>query len=313
MSALVDKHQRKIRKLRVSLTDNCNLRCGYCMPVDSQFMDENKHLTTQEYYSIIKELIDYGLEEIRLTGGEPLMRKGFEEIALTLSKLPLKKIGLTTNAILLDKHIETLKRARINHINISLDSLNPETFKKITYRDQLKRVLNNIDLALENNMHIKINVVAMKNRNMHELGDFIQYSADKNVELRFLELMRIGYACRNQNDEFISAAEIIKVLKDKHQLTPMSQALDSTSFNYQLENGAKIGFIASESQPFCGHCSRWRLSADGKIFACLLKNEGLSIKNKSFDERLNIYHQLLGMKPYLRPKEVTHQMNSLGG
>lgn len=283
------------------------------MPVDSVFMDGNKHLSADEYYFIVKELLDYGLEEIRLTGGEPLMRKGFSEIAYKLCELPLKKIGLTTNAILLDRHIKTLKDTGIHHLNISLDSLNEETFQKITNRDQLKRVLENIDLALEHNMHVKINVVAMKNSNMHELIDFVNFSVQKKIEVRFLELMRIGYACKNQNNEFISAAEIIKVLKDHYELKPITQEQDSTSFNYLLDNGAQIGFIASESQPFCGHCSRWRLSADGKIFACLLKNNGLSIKNKSRDERLNIYHELLGMKPYLRPKEVAHQMNSLGG
>ena len=125
--------------------------------------------------------------------------------------------------------------------------------------------------------------------------------------------MRIGFACESQKGQFISAKEMIDQLKFKFKLKPITQAIDSTSFNYLLDNGAQIGFIASESQPFCGHCSRWRLSADGKLLACLLKSDGLSIRETTVQERQNIYQKLLGMKPYLRPEEVTHQMNSIGG
>lgn len=313
MKVLMDAHGRRIRKLRLSLTDKCNLRCHYCMPLDATFMDEAMYLTPDEYFAVIEELCTYGLEELRLTGGEPLMRKSFDEITERLSRLPLKKIALTTNGIFLDKHFEKLKAHRIQHLNVSLDSLVAENFKKITRGPHLARILSNIDEARGRGFHVKINVVAMRGGNDHEIFDFVEYARATGIPLRFLELMRIGQACTSQKGQFISAAEMIAQLKTRYELKPLAMAQDSTSFNYRLDNGAEIGFIASESQAFCGQCSRWRLSADGILRACLLKDEGLSIKNTSYAERENIYQKLLGMKPFLRPAEVKHLMHSIGG
>lgn len=283
------------------------------MPVDATFMDEANNLTPSEYYEIIKELCSYGLQELRLTGGEPLMRKSFNEIAYKLADLPLKKIGLTTNGIFLDRHLNVLKETGIHYLNISLDSLDAENFKRITHGNHLKRILKNIEMAKAMDFKIKINVVAMKSVNDHEFFDFVDYARDMDIEVRFLEIMRIGYALEKQNAQFISAGEMLERFKTKYDSVSIKMEKDSTSFNYQLSNGARIGFIASESQAFCGHCSRWRLSADGIMRACLLKDDGLSIKNTTEIERDNIYRSLLGMKPFMRPLEVTHHMNAIGG
>ena len=311
--SLVDQHGRKIRKLRLSLTDKCNLRCHYCMPVDQLFMNEEKYLSADEYVEIIRELQGLGLEEVRLTGGEPLMRKSFSEIADKLGALNLKKLSLTSNGIYLDKYFDVLSRNRIFHLNISLDSLNEENFKKITYGNYLNRVVKNILCAHEQGFIVKVNVVMMKGVNDHELMDFVQFSQDTGIEVRFLELMRIGYACGPQNDQFISAKELLDQIKTKYSLKPVTVASDSTSFNFVTEQGAQLGFIASESQAFCGQCSRWRLSSDGILRACLLKDDGLSVKNTNELERQDLYQSLLGMKPLLRPKEVAHAMNAIGG
>lgn len=313
MKELIDSHGRKIRKLRLSLTDKCNLRCHYCMPVDATFMDEKSYLTPPEYFEIVKDLYQYGLEELRLTGGEPLMRKSFREIVELIAQVPLKKIGMTTNGIFLDKYLDVLKDNRVHHLNISLDSLNPQNFKKITHGDHLNRILRNIELAQKLNFNIKLNVVAMRGVNDHELMDFAAYSAKTGLEVRFLEIMRIGYAMNSQDDQYITAKEMIGRLQQNFELKPIVKEIDSTSFNYLLNNGARIGFIASESQAFCGHCSRWRLSADGIMRACLLKDDGLTIKDKTNSEREHIYQSLLGMKPFMRPAEVTHHMNAIGG
>lgn len=310
---LVDSFGRRIRKLRVSLTDKCNLRCHYCMPIDSTFMDESLLLSPPEYQEIVSDLCSYGLEEVRLTGGEPLMRKSFVEIAELLAPLPLKKVGMTTNAILLDRHFGTLKSCRVHHLNISLDSLNRETFAKVTHGDHFDRVLRNIETAVEQGFHVKINVVAMRGVNDHEAGAFVELSKRLGVEVRFLELMRIGFACGTQKNQFISAEELIGSLGAKYKLVPVRSAEDSTSFNFTTPCGGRIGFIASESKAFCGHCSRWRLSADGILRACLLKSDGLSVRNTSRIERQHIYQSVLGMKPPMRPAEVTHQMNRIGG
>jgi len=313
LKSLVDDHGRRIRKLRVSLTDKCNLRCQYCMPVNQKFMNEDKYLTPDEYYEILKDLCSMGLEEVRLTGGEPLMRQSFVEIVEKISSLPLKKIGLTTNAVFLDQYLGNLKNAGVIHLNISMDSLQQDVFKKITYSNHFEKVLFNIRLAASSGFVVKLNMVVMKGINDHEIFDFVELSSDLGIEVRFLELMRIGYACKDQSDKFVSAQELIAKIKEKFELKHVLQPLDSTSFNYVTETGAQIGFIASESQPFCGQCSRWRLSADGFLRACLLKDDGKIIKNKNALERAAIYQELLGMKPYLRPLEVGHQMNAIGG
>jgi cyclic pyranopterin phosphate synthase len=198
-------------------------------------------------------------------------------------------------------------------LNISLDSLNAENFHRITNGHQLSKVLKNTEVAATMGFHVKINVVSMRGVNDQELFDFAEYAARTKNEVRFLEVMRIGYACKDQQNQFIASEELIERLKTRYHLQRITKENDSTSFNYLLDNGAEIGFIASESRAFCGQCSRWRLSADGVMRACLLKDDGLSIKAKSPLERQQIYQTLLGMKPLLRPAEVAHQMNTIGG
>ncbi len=313
MRTLIDSHGRRVRKLRLSLTDKCNLRCHYCMPLDATFRDEKENLSPDEYADIIQDLCGYGLQELRITGGEPLMRKSFREIIQKLSSLPLKKIAMTTNGVFLDQYFEDLLKHRVHHLNVSLDSLNEKTFEAITHGKHLIRILNNIETARKLQFEVKINVVSMRGVNDHELFDFVEYSKTTGVEVRFLEIMRIGEALGKQEDQFLSSMELISRLKEKFSLTPVVKDYDSTSTNYILDNGARIGFISSESNAFCGQCSRWRLSADGVMRACLLKDDGISLKNTTTKEREAIYETLLGMKPFMRPKEVTHQMNAIGG
>ncbi len=307
---LTDHFGRTIRKLRLSLTDKCNLRCHYCMPVDQRFMDESKYMAPDEIIEVVAELKSMGLEEVRLTGGEPLMRKSFPEIVEKLAALNLKKVAITTNGIYLDKYLELLKKNRIFHLNISLDSLDPENFRKITKGNHLKRVIENIRTAVGQGFVVKINTVMMRGINDHEVLDFVKFSEEESVEVRFLELMRIGHAREEQNKQFISARELAKRIKTEHHLKTVVMPLDSTSYNFVTENGAQIGFIASESEPFCGQCSRWRLSADGILRACLLKDDGRSVRTHN---RKEIYQELLGMKPVFRPVEVGHSMNAIGG
>ncbi len=307
---LIDKEGRKITKLRVSLTDKCNLRCHYCMPVDQAFMDESKYLSPDEITSVVSELKELGLQEVRLTGGEPLMRKSFPEIVEKLASLNLKKLSLTTNAIFLDRYLSLLKDHRVFHLNISLDSLDPENFKKITHGNHFEKVISNIRAAVSMGFSVKLNAVMMKGINDHEVNQFVKFSENESVEVRFLELMKIGYARSNQNETFISARELIRNIQNEFQLKAITSPLDSTSFNFVTENGGQIGFIASESEPFCGHCSRWRLSADGILRACLFKDEGLDIRVR---DRSVIYQELLGMKPNHRISEVSHTMNAIGG
>ncbi len=313
MNLLIDDHGRQIKKIRVSLTDRCNLRCHYCMPVESTFMDDEHYLKPHEYAEIIKSLCARGLQEVRLTGGEPLMRKSFTAIVEAIAALPLQKIGLTTNGILLDRYLDVLQKNRVDHLNISLDSLDEANFERITHGKHLSRVLANIARAKTMGFQIKVNVVAMKGVNDHELFNFVEWSRAQDIEVRFLELMRIGYAIKNQKSQFISADEMITQLKSRYHLQFITMPHDSTSFNYLTTCGARIGFIASESKAFCGACSRWRLSADGILRACLLKDEGISVAGESKQTLNQIFNEVLNMKPGLRPAEVTHAMNQIGG
>jgi cyclic pyranopterin phosphate synthase len=311
--SLIDSHGRKIKKLRLSLTDKCNLRCHYCMPLDQEFMDEKRYLAPLEIKEILQELVELGVEEVRLTGGEPLMRKSFDLILKEISQIGLKKIALTTNGILLDQYFDLFKRHNVYSLNISLDSLHNDNFKKITRGLHFDRVMKNILKAHELGFQVKVNVVMMKGINDHEFLDFVHFAEKTGIEVRFLELMRIGHACKDQNDQFISAKELIDRLKEVTTLSPVSLPLDSTSFNFLTESKGQIGFIASESQAFCGHCSRWRLSADGILRACLLKDDGRSLKGLDQQTRKNLFYELLGMKPLMRPLEVSHDMNRIGG
>lgn len=310
---LVDQYGRRMRKLRISLTDKCNLRCNYCMPLNSKFMDENNFLNQYQIVEIARELYELGLEEVRLTGGEPLMRSDFSQIVDQLAEIPFKKLGLTTNAVKLAPFLPQLKKAHFQYLNISLDSLHADRFKKITHGKQLSAVMNAIEKASAMGFKVKVNMVAMRGINDDEFFDFIALAEKLNFEIRFLELMKIGYVRKQQQNLFISAQDIISQLKTRMNLTASVTSDDSTSFNYVNENGVKIGFIASESQAFCATCSRWRLSADGILRGCLFKNEGLSLKNKTAEERKVIYTEVLKMKPFVRPESVSQVMNTIGG
>ncbi len=310
---LVDRWQRKIRKLRVSLTDQCNLRCRYCMPLQPNFMDKHNYLTPREYVDIIQELLNYGIEEIRITGGEPLVRPEFPEIIQGLSTLNIPHLSMTTNGILLHRYWEILKQSNIKKINISLDSLQPTTFASITRGNNLSQVLDNISQAVTQGFSIKINVVLMRGINDYELFDFIEYAQKLSITVRFLELMRIGYANELYDRHFMSAQECINQIQTRYIMRRLDSEYDSTAFYFELDSGIKIGFIASESQPFCNNCSRWRLSADGRLFACLFMEDGISIRNTAPADRQHIYEQLLGMKPIQRLPQVSHPMYGIGG
>ncbi|MFS8863948.1 GTP 3',8-cyclase MoaA [Synechococcus sp. H55.5] len=310
---LVDQWNRRIRKLRVSLTDQCNLRCRYCMPLYPEFMDKSSYLSPQQYKDIIGELLDYGIEEVRITGGEPLVRREFAEIMQGLAELKIPSLSLTTNGVLLHLYWDVLKAANAHNLNISLDSLQPATEAWITHRDCLADILRNIREGIAQGFSIKLNTVLMRGVNDHELFDFVEFARETGVTVRFLELMRIGYANHIYDERYISAQECIARLKERYTLTQLPTVPDSTAFYFTVDGAAKIGFIASESQPFCSTCSRWRLTADGHLFACLFTENGLPIRDATPAQRRQIYQQLLGMKPMRRVEQVLHPMYSLGG
>lgn len=310
---LVDTHGRRMRKLRVSLTDACNFRCFYCMPQDAVFLPHNRLLRPEEYERIVGGLVDMGIHEVRLTGGEPTVRPEFEDIVMRISRLPLAKLGLTTNGKRLGAKLDFLATTAVKHLNVSLDSLNPERFAAITFSDCHGAVMDAIHEAKARGFQVKVNVVVARGKNDDELEDFIAFSERTQIPVRFLELMRIGPQHDLHSSMFVSAGELLSRIEGKHGLTRMVARRDSTSFNYRTAGGGEVGFIASESKPFCADCSRLRLTATGVLRACLMSEDGLPIRETPLDEYPALVARVVAMKPTCRIPHIDQAMHKIGG
>jgi cyclic pyranopterin phosphate synthase len=312
-SILVDAHGRQIHKLRVQLTDACNFRCFYCIPLAPEFLPSQALLSSHELLNICSSLVDLGIDEIRVSGGEPTLRKDFESIVEGLSNLPLRKLGLTTNGFLLEEKLDSLKQTRCQHINISLDSLREDRFHEITRTKHFEKVYKAVLRARAKGFQIKVNMVVMRGINDDEIMDFVKFSANHDIEVRFLELMKIGCAIHNHSLYFVPAQEIIRKVEDSEALLPQSVNRDSTSFNFTTSSGAKLGFIASESQSFCSFCSRLRLTASGKLRACIMSEAGINLRGVPKEQYPQILKAVLRMKPLARVDYITQPMYQIGG
>lgn len=289
------------------------MRCLYCMPEKIEFMPQSNCPQATELLDICTNLVNLGIDEIRLTGGEPLLRADFLDIVRGLSKLPLKKLGLTTNAIKLKKHLKELKNTKCLHLNISLDSLDKKNFSFINKTNSLEAVLESILMAKELDFNVKLNTVLMRGINDHEVFNLIEFAEQNDIEIRFLELMKIGVVRENFEQLFISADEIIKRIMSNWELKEYTMPVDSTSFNFVTQNGGKIGFIASESRPFCGGCSRLRLGPEGKLRPCLMINDGPSLRNLKTEEYRPLLEKVMSLKPIDRVEELVQPMYQVGG
>lgn len=264
-----DTHDREHNYLRISLTDVCNLRCFYCMPLEHYDFTPHKHLMQpDEIESIAKEFVRLGVNKIRLTGGEPLARKDFEDIVKRLAILPVH-LTLTTNAILLDRYINVLQQAGVTTLNISLDTLSAETFKRITQRDRFDVVMANIRMAIDRGFKVKINMVVMKGVNDHEIIPFIAWTRTEAIDVRFIEFMPFEGNKWTANQVF-SLNDILAVIAAEHEIIPLAGLPNDTVKRYGIDgHRGTFGVISTMSSPFCGGCNRMRLTADGKMKNCL--------------------------------------------
>lgn len=313
---LEDNYGRKHDYLRISITDRCNLRCIYCMGEDGIKLLEHKDiLTYEEIVSFTKALTPLGLKYLRITGGEPLVRKGVENLIGSLSELPgIEDIALTTNGILLEPKIEKLMANGLKRVNISLDSLKPETFRKITRMGDLNNVLRSIKKALKLGLTpLKINVVLMTGINDQEIYDFLKLTLDDPIHVRFIEYMPLDSHDRMWSKRYLP----LKVVKEKavalgYRLKPAEGIVgNGTAETWQI-HGAKgtIGFINPVSCHFCSTCTRLRLTADGKFKPCLYWQEELNVRSVINDP---LALQSL-IKAGLSMKHERHLMNSeIGG
>ncbi|HKP97619.1 MAG TPA: GTP 3',8-cyclase MoaA [Fibrobacteria bacterium] len=310
---LQDPHGRHIRKLRVQLTDACNFRCFYCMPEGTRFQPSNRLLTPSEIGDICAALASMGVEEIRVTGGEPTVRPEFDSIMETLGRTGWRKFGLTTNGLLLPDKLPLLRDIGCRHINVSLDSLHEETFRAITGSPHFRKVHAAILRARAMGFEVKVNTIVFRGLNDGELPAFADFSAEHGVEVRFLELMRVGPAIGGHEGRFMAADEMIERLGGEEGLEPVASAEDSTSFGFRTRRGGRLGFIASESKPFCGACSRLRLSATGKLRSCLFSDTGVELRGRDRLDYPEILREVMALKPTERLPRILQPMNQIGG
>lgn len=269
---ITDKFGRVHDYLRISLTERCNLRCFYCMPEEGIELTEKANLMThEEVIFIAKQFVDLGVNKIRLTGGEPLIKKNIEKIVRELTAMPIN-LGITTNGILLDKYFELFKGCGVKDINISLDTLNKEKFNKITRRDYFERVSKNIDVYVEAGFNIKINAVLIKGMNDDEVIDFIEYTKDKNLSIRFIEFMPFDGNKWN-TEKVVTLDDVLDQVHhkyQKHQIIKLEDKKNDTTKNYRIKGyKGSFGVISTVSNPFCDSCNRIRLTANGQIKNCL--------------------------------------------
>lgn len=313
MSRLVDPMGRTLRKLRVSLTDACNQRCIYCMPSDPAFTPPSRLLRPSEYATLCGSLVEMGIESIRITGGEPTVRPEFRHILAALQYLPLVRRGITSNGQLIGRHLEFLRDTGWTDLNISLDSLDPGTYERITGGGDFRAVEKVIGKAFRMGFPVKVNVVVLRGINDGELVEFAAWSAREGIEVRFLEFMPIGPAASTHARRFMPAAEMRQALSRSMDLIPIESPPDSTASRCVTSEGGRLGFIASESEPFCGNCSRLRLSATGILRACLMREGGLSLREVDPTEfRLRV-REVMAQKPATRPTAIREPMHMIGG
>lgn len=307
MSQLVDSFRRKITYLRVSITDRCNYRCTYCKPEEQfKFIPHEEILRYEEIVEIIEEAVGLGITKVRITGGEPLVRKGIVDFIKKLKRIEkLEDISLTTNGCFLAGYAEELKAAGLNRVNISLDSLQKNKYRKITRGGNLERVLKGIDSALKAGLlPIKINTVLIKGINDDEVEDFVRLTLERPLNIRFIELMPSGEKVTdNYEGKFISVLEIKESLAKKYSFNPINTSSGNGPAKYYEIEGGKgtIGFITALSQHFCQFCNRIRLTSDGKIRPCLFFNQEIDLK-KAIREVENTENKQILRRKVIRDK-----------
>jgi len=328
-----DKFDREINYLRVSITDRCNLHCNYCRPKEGiSLKGHDDILRYEEIIKVVSIVVKMGLIKVRVTGGEPLLRRGFIDFLAELNSIEgLQDISLTTNGILLEKFAESIYRAGVHRINISLDSLDKVKYARITNGGNLDAVFRGIAKVHEVGFSpIKINTVALKDFNEDEVLAFAQLAVDKPLQVRFIELMPVGQAGSDNGEDYLPVGQIIQKINSYYELEPLAgkkNKSDGPAKIFKIKGGCgEIGFINPVSSHFCTTCNRLRLTADGKLRACLLKDEEIDLRkalreNRSDAELEKLIREAILLKPKQHDlacidrhlKKCHREMSSIGG
>ena len=287
MQTPLDRLGRGLRDLRISVTDRCNFRCRYCMPIESfgpdhEFLPREELLSFEELVRLTKLMVPLGVRKIRLSGGEPLMRRGLEDLVAMLATIEgVEDLAMTTNGVLLAHHAEALALAGLSRVTVSLDALDPSIFSRMNgIGAKVDRVLAGIESARAFGLPVKLNAVIQRGVNESQILRLARWAAEREIDLRFIEYMDVGETNGWKLDEVITAENILTILQTEFSLTPRDPAYrgEVASHWSHADGRSEIGIISSVTQPFCRDCQRLRLSADGKIFTCLFSNQGHDLR-----------------------------------
>ncbi len=328
---LLDSHGRVMRDLRVSVTDRCNFRCLYCLPeseaaenfyrgrwnqvptsnpIHHEWQPRSKILSFEEIERVVRIAAGLGIEKIRITGGEPLLRRGLERLISALAAIPgIQDLAMTTNGFLFPAKAAALREAGLKRVSFSLDSLDRFNFARLTGRDGLKEVLDGIALAEELGFApIKVNAVIIKGLNDHEIEDLAEFALTRRLSVRFIEFMPLDSSRAWQKEMVVPSREILARVRRRFPLQPVSSSNQAeTARRWAFPDGGEVGLIAPVSEPFCGHCNRLRLTADGKVRTCLFSVEEHDLRARLRDGSAD---DLVGefLKAVVWEKEPRHRI-----
>ncbi|MEY8205155.1 MAG: GTP 3',8-cyclase MoaA [Bermanella sp.] len=280
---LIDKFNRVVDYVRISVTDRCDFRCVYCMSEEMTFLPRAQILSLEEIQLIAQAFVELGVSKIRLTGGEPLIRNGISQLVSTLSALPgLKELNMTSNGSQLPRLAKDLKAAGLNRLNISLDSLDEKRFKELTRSGDLSQVLNGIQAAKRQGFsHIKLNAVILKGRNDDEILALIDYIRQHQLDISFIEEMPLGQISEHDRQQtFMSSHEIRELIQEQHAMEKIDVSSGGPSEYWRFLDGhnSRVGFISPHSHNFCGSCNRVRLTAEGRLLLCLGNEHSVDLR-----------------------------------
>jgi len=330
MSKLIDSFGRQINYVRLAITDRCNLRCQYCMPAHGiEIVPRQELLTYKEMYRVIRVLTELGVNKIRLTGGEPFVRKGFVDFLEMLSFNDLlEDINITTNGVMIHKHIETLEKLqKVKNINLSIDSLQANKFNEITRRNVFDDVFKTMEAIEKSSMNLKLNVVVQSGINTNEITDFVRLTKNKNIAVRFIEEMPFNGKGQREMQESWNYNKILNEIKSEFDVSEIQSEKSSTSRNFSIENHkGTVGVIPAFTRTICGDCNRIRITSTGTFKNCLFDDGVFNLRDfirngASNDDLKELFLSLVKEKPENgfiaeenRTKgDVSESMSTIGG
>ena len=320
---IIDRFGRQFRNLRVSLTAACNYACTYCVPDGKKLQPATAELDGEHLLEAVRLLIDgAGIEKLRITGGEPMLSPKFEPFLRGVCDLELRDVAITTNGQFLPKYMPLLKDVNFKRLNVSLDTLDSSHFRSIARSGDLATVLQGIEMAREAGMKVKVNMVPLRTANFDQVLPLLDYCLERDIELRFIELMNMGHLKLNDQygKDFVSLDMLLDSIRAKYEVIPITSEYDSTSIRYEVVGHGTFGVIANESEPFCRSCSRLRLSSNGHLYGCLSNTKHYDLRPLlsmpyalALNELQGVLNSAIGDKQSIAFTGETTVMKFIGG